>query len=56
MGLPDRWVTGIPGIPRNGQLRLLGNGVVPQQAITAVLSLLPGHYLPGVRQMEAIAS
>ena len=42
MGLPDGWVTdpnmwtGVPGNHRNLQLRLLGNGVVPPQAATAV--------------------
>ncbi|MET9385347.1 DNA cytosine methyltransferase [Streptomyces sp. NPDC002928] len=32
MGLPDGWVTAVPGIPRKEQLRILGNGVVPRQA------------------------
>ncbi|MEU9151625.1 DNA cytosine methyltransferase [Streptomyces sp. NPDC048417] len=32
MGLPDGWVTAVPGIPRKEQLKILGNGVVPQQA------------------------
>lgn len=36
MGLPDGHVTDVPGLTRNDQLRLLGNGVVPQQAGTAV--------------------
>jgi DNA (cytosine-5)-methyltransferase 1 len=35
MGLPDGWVTGVP-IPRNAQLKALGNGVVPQQAAMAL--------------------
>lgn len=39
MGLPDGWVTDVPGLSRNDQLRLLGNGVVPHQAL-AVLDLL----------------
>ncbi|MFC4529134.1 hypothetical protein [Sphaerisporangium dianthi] len=46
MGLPDGWVTGIPDIPRNGQLRLLGNGVVPAQAAAALTSLLPTTLTP----------
>jgi DNA (cytosine-5)-methyltransferase 1 len=29
MMLPDGWVTAVPGITRNDQLRILGNGVVP---------------------------
>lgn len=32
MGLPAGWVTAVPGIPRKDQLKILGNGVVPQQA------------------------
>lgn len=40
MGLPDGWVTGID-IPRNAQLRVLGNGCVPQQVALAVRTLLP---------------
>jgi DNA (cytosine-5)-methyltransferase 1 len=36
MGLPDGWVTAVPGLTRNAQLRILGNGVVPQQAALAV--------------------
>ena len=36
MGLPDGWVTGVPGVTRKQQLRMLGNGVVPQQAAEAI--------------------
>lgn len=39
MGLPEGWVTGVPGVSRTAQLRMLGNGVVPQQAAHA-LSIL----------------
>ena len=39
MGLPDGWVCDVPGITRAAQLKMLGNGVVPQQALLA-LSLL----------------
>ncbi|MGH8570993.1 MAG: hypothetical protein ACREX8_00250 [Gammaproteobacteria bacterium] len=42
MGLPPGHVTGVAGISRNDQLRLLGNGVVPQQAEAAVAHLLTG--------------
>jgi DNA (cytosine-5)-methyltransferase 1 len=38
MGLPAGFVTGL-GLPYGAQLRMLGNGVVPQQA-TAALGLL----------------
>lgn len=41
MGLPEGWVTGVPGVSRNGQLKALGNGVVPQQAAEAIRRLLP---------------
>jgi DNA (cytosine-5)-methyltransferase 1 len=36
MGLPQGWVTGVPGIPHGQQLKLLGNGVVPHQAALAL--------------------
>jgi DNA (cytosine-5)-methyltransferase 1 len=35
MGIPNR-VTGVPGISRTARLRLIGNGVVPQQAAAAL--------------------
>ena len=40
MGLPEGWVTAVPGLSRNEQLKLLGNGVVPQQCAAAVRWLL----------------
>lgn len=40
MGLPDGWVCDT-GIPRNAQLKALGNGVVPAQAALALSLLLP---------------
>lgn len=41
MGLPDGHVTGPDlNLPREHQLRLLGNGVVPQQAALAVQQLV----------------
>jgi DNA (cytosine-5)-methyltransferase 1 len=39
MGLADGWVTAIPGLTRNEQLRALGNGVVPQQCAAAISHL-----------------
>ncbi|MFC4906602.1 hypothetical protein [Actinomadura gamaensis] len=39
MGLQEGWVTGVPGLTRNQQLRLLGNGVVPPQAAAALTVL-----------------
>jgi hypothetical protein len=41
MGLPDGWVTAVPGLSRNAQLTALGNGVVPQQTEAAYRMLLP---------------
>lgn len=44
MGLPAGWVTDVPGVSRNDQLKALGNGVVPQQAAAALRWLLAtGH-------------
>lgn len=40
MGLPAGHVTDTPGITRNAQLRILGNGVVPAQATYALADLL----------------
>lgn len=40
MGLPDGWVTDVPGMTRNAALHVLGNGVVPQQAVYALRLLL----------------
>jgi DNA (cytosine-5)-methyltransferase 1 len=39
-GLPNGWVTDVPGLSRNAQLKALGNGVVPQQAAMALRLLL----------------
>jgi DNA (cytosine-5)-methyltransferase 1 len=39
MGLPDGWITG-HGLSRNDELKLAGNGVVPQQAELALKLLL----------------
>lgn len=40
MGLPDGWVTDVPGVSNNDALRLCGNGVVPPQAEAALRWLL----------------
>lgn len=40
MGLPAGWVTGVPGLTRNQQIKALGNGVAPQAAATALQDLL----------------
>lgn len=36
MGLPAGWVTDVPDLTRNQQLKALGNGAVPQQAALAI--------------------
>jgi DNA (cytosine-5)-methyltransferase 1 len=43
MGLAGGWVTQVPGVNRKAQFKILGNGVVPQQALLA-LSLLWEDY------------
>ncbi|MBM7770886.1 DNA (cytosine-5)-methyltransferase 1 [Actinokineospora baliensis] len=40
MGLPSGFVTAVPGLSRAQVIQLLGNGVVPQQAETAIRELL----------------
>ena len=42
MGLDDGWITG-HGLKRNDELKLAGNGVVPQQAELALRILLGGQ-------------
>lgn len=39
MGLDDGHVTAVPGLSRSAQLKALGNGVMPQQAVAALRSL-----------------
>ncbi|SEG98681.1 DNA (cytosine-5)-methyltransferase 1 [Saccharopolyspora kobensis] len=41
MGLPVGHVSEVPGLSINQQLKLCGNGVVPQQAELAIRLLLP---------------
>ncbi|MEU3355281.1 hypothetical protein [Streptomyces sp. NPDC037389] len=36
MGLPPGHVTAVPGLSRAAQLKALGNGVVPLQAVVAL--------------------
>lgn len=54
MGLPAGWVTDVPDLPRREQLRILGNGVVPQQAAHAYRYLLTSTDFdnPGEEVME----
>ncbi len=46
MGIPGL-VTGIPGLPRTAVLRIIGNGVVPHQAATALRLLAEIAAVPG---------
>ncbi|MEU8199393.1 DNA cytosine methyltransferase [Microbispora amethystogenes] len=48
MGLPAGWVTDVPGLTRNAQLKALGNGVVRQQAAYALRLLLARASREGV--------
>jgi DNA (cytosine-5)-methyltransferase 1 len=45
MGLPEGWITG-HGLSRNDELKMAGNGVVPQQAELALRILLDGVSVP----------
>lgn len=40
MGLPAGWVTEVPGLTRNQQIKALGNGVVPQCAAVAIRGMM----------------
>ncbi|MEU5429957.1 hypothetical protein AB0H73_30790 [Streptomyces olivoreticuli] len=46
MGLSEGHVTAVPGLSRTAQLKALGNGVVPQQAIAALHLLVAAAGLP----------
>ena len=48
MGLAPGFVTGVPGIPRTRQLKIIGNGVVPQQAALALRLLISAAAIPAV--------
>lgn len=39
MGLPEGWVTQVPGLSHSAMHETLGNGVVPQQAVEAITEL-----------------
>jgi len=51
MGCDDGWVCDVPGISRNDQLRLLGNGVVRQQGASAIR-----HLLAVIDQLAGVAA
>lgn len=48
MGLAPGFVTGVPGIPRTRQLKIIGNGVVPQQAAAGLRLLIDAAAVPAV--------
>ncbi|MGW0775598.1 DNA cytosine methyltransferase [Streptomyces sp. NPDC002835] len=54
MGLPAGWVTAVPDIPRKEQLKILGNGIVPQQAHHAY-GLLLGATIPASLEWRTAA-
>ena len=39
MGLPAGWIVDVPGVTHNEGLRMGGNGVVPQQALAALIRM-----------------
>jgi DNA (cytosine-5)-methyltransferase 1 len=51
MGIPSL-VTGVPGIPRTRQLKIIGNGVVPQQAAAALRLLIGAAAVPAVGEAD----
>jgi DNA (cytosine-5)-methyltransferase 1 len=55
MGLPEGWVTDVPGLSRNAQLKALGNGVVPQQAAMALRMLLDRADIAPLIAVEEVA-
>lgn len=53
MGLAPGWVTGCPGLSRNEQLSILGNGVVPQQAVEGIAAGLE-QIVAALAALEAV--
>lgn len=43
-GLPAGWVTDVADVEWKDQIHLLGNGVVPQQALLAYRAMLPALF------------
>lgn len=39
MGIPPGWVTDVPDLGRSAQIRIIGNGVVPQHGAAAITAL-----------------
>lgn len=52
-GTDEGWVTGVPGLSRSAQLKIIGNGVVPHQAALAFLALA-GRVLGELEGMPVI--
>ncbi|MGW2397098.1 hypothetical protein ACWCYY_11150 [Kitasatospora sp. NPDC001664] len=50
MGVGEGHVTAVPGLSRSAQLTALGNGVVPQQAATALQLLGAADLLTAARR------
>ena len=46
MGLPEGHVTGVPGLTRTDMLKMIGNGVCPQQGAAALRQLLEASSTP----------
>jgi len=44
MGLPDGYLTNVPGVTRNGAIKMAGNGVCPQQAEAALRLMLQAEH------------
>ena len=40
MGVPEGWITDVPGITHNEALKACGNGVVPLQAEAALRHMI----------------
>lgn len=54
MGLPQGWVTEVPRLSKSAQLRIIGNGVVPQQAMLALSYLFNGLvWDKAIREVDA---
>jgi DNA (cytosine-5)-methyltransferase 1 len=55
MGIPGL-VTRVPGIARTHQLRIIGNGAVPQQAAAALRLLIDAAAIPAAPDGTQVAA
>lgn len=56
MGLPEGWVIDVQGVGQVEAIEALGNGVVPQQGVSAIVELLVAISAPRHRVLVDTAT